>query len=257
MSKMPAQPATDNPKAFVSYSWDDEGHKAWVKKLATRLREDGVNIILDQWHVVPGTQLPEFMERAVRESDFVLIVCTPRYKGKSDGRIGGVGYEGHIMTAEVFAKYNHEKFIPLLRNGRWGDAAPWWLSGKYYIDLRGEPYREDEYRRLLNTLHRRNEVPPLGPIPDPDKPLKDKRPKTVTGKGILLKSSSWRISWWLVTAFAVLVGLIGWAAWAIRSISEQPAKNQVFERAMPTSGEIPNNLEKRSNVRNQEATGNR
>lgn len=35
------------PKVFVSYSHDNEEHKEWVLQLATRLRSNGVDIILD------------------------------------------------------------------------------------------------------------------------------------------------------------------------------------------------------------------
>jgi SEFIR domain len=31
-----------HPTAFISYSWDDEAHKEWVRHLATQLRADGV-----------------------------------------------------------------------------------------------------------------------------------------------------------------------------------------------------------------------
>jgi hypothetical protein len=92
------------------------------------------------------------MERAVRESDFVLIVCTPRYKIRSDGRTGGVGYEGDIMTGEVLTTRNHRKFIPILRQGEWLLSAPSWLAGKYYVDFRGEPYSDDQYNDLLTTI---------------------------------------------------------------------------------------------------------
>ncbi len=140
------------PSAFVSYSWDSEEHKRWALDLASHLRGDGVETILDQWHAVPGDQLPAFMEKAVRESDHVLIICTPRYKERSDRREGGVGYEGDIITGEVLTTRNERKFIPVLRRGDWTDAAPSWLAGKYFIDLKGTPYREDQYRDLLTTL---------------------------------------------------------------------------------------------------------
>ena len=100
------------PRAFVSYSWDDDSHKKWVADLATALRSDGVDTTLDQWHTVPGDQLPAFMEKEIRENDYVLIICTPNYRLKSDERQGGVGYEGDIMTAEVHTQGNHRKFIP-------------------------------------------------------------------------------------------------------------------------------------------------
>jgi len=89
---------------FISYSWDSELHKTWVKTLAKRLRKDGVDVKLDCWSAVPGSQLPAFMEESIRDNEFVLIVCTPNYKNKSDNRKGGVGYEGDIMTAEIMAE---------------------------------------------------------------------------------------------------------------------------------------------------------
>lgn len=151
------------PSAFVSYSWDNDDHRKWVLDLATRLRKDGVETILDQWHLIPGDQLPEFMEKAVRESDYVLIVCTPRYKEKSDRREGGVGYEGDIITGQVFTKRNQRKFIPILRRGESSDPVPTWLAGKYYIDLKGEPYNENQYSDLLTTLlGTRLTAPPVG-----------------------------------------------------------------------------------------------
>jgi len=86
------------PTAFISYSWDSDTHKKWVSDLGTRLRADGIDTKLDQWHAIPGDQLPHFMEREIRENQYVIIVCTPKYKVKSDDRKGGVGYEGDIMT---------------------------------------------------------------------------------------------------------------------------------------------------------------
>jgi hypothetical protein len=117
-----------HPTAFISYSWDDDTHRAWVRDLATQLRATGVDARLDNWHTVPGDQLPEFMEREIRDNDYVIIVCTPKYKAKSEGRTGGVGYEGDIMTAEVFAKQNHRKFIPVFAIGACTESAPSWLS---------------------------------------------------------------------------------------------------------------------------------
>jgi hypothetical protein len=128
------------------------------------LRADGVDAVLDQWEVHLGDPLPEFMEQTVRGNDFVLVICTPKYKGRSDGRIGGVGYEGDIMTAEVFSNRDHRKFIPVLRRGGWSSAFPSWLRGKAGVDLRRDPYPEEQYQRLLDTLHGQTpQRPPLGP----------------------------------------------------------------------------------------------
>jgi nucleotide-binding universal stress UspA family protein len=79
--------ARPTPKAFVSYSWETDEHRDWVRELAARLRGDGVDVTLDRWELQPGDQLPTFMERAVRENDYVLIVCTPHYKRRSNERL--------------------------------------------------------------------------------------------------------------------------------------------------------------------------
>jgi hypothetical protein len=145
--------------AFVSYSWDSDEHKAWVRNLAEKLHAGGIQTTLDQWSTVPGDNLPLFMETAIRENPYVIVVCTPRYKLKSDKRDGGTGYEGDIMTGEVFVLKNRRKFIPVLRAGEWREAAPSWLLGSYYVDLRGEQ-STSTISLLLDTLHRRLPDPP-------------------------------------------------------------------------------------------------
>jgi len=37
------------PKLFISYSWTSPAHEQWVISLATDLRENGVDVILDKW----------------------------------------------------------------------------------------------------------------------------------------------------------------------------------------------------------------
>jgi len=156
------------PKAFISYSWEGDAHKEWVRELATRLRGDGIDVTLDQWHVAPGDQLADFMEKSIRENNFIVIICTSRYKERSDRRAGGVGYEGDIMTAEVLTERNNRKFIPVIWQQRWEDSAPSWLKGKYYIDL-SSTGGYDELR--LTLLGQRPEAPPIGPGSGPASPL--------------------------------------------------------------------------------------
>ncbi len=165
ITESPATPP-EHPTAFVSYSWDGDVHKRWVQDLAAKLRSHGVDVKLDRWEVARGDQLPHFMETGVRTNDFVLIVLTRNYKKKSDSRQGGVGYESNVMTAEMFAGKDPRKFIPVLREGTWDEASPSWLSGKVGVDLRGNPYSEQQFTDLLETVHgMREKAPPLGPLP--------------------------------------------------------------------------------------------
>ena len=151
------------PRAFVSYSWESKEHRDWVKALSKRLRGDGVDVTLDEWHLRPASAIPRFMESAVRDNDFVLIVCTEVYRGKADNRTGGVGPENDLMTGELLEKGNREKFIPILRSGNWIDSRPAWLAGSFYLDFRGTPYDEANYQHLLDALfHLLPSAPPLG-----------------------------------------------------------------------------------------------
>ena len=159
----------NTPKVFISYSWDSSGHKQWVAKLATDLRSDGVDAILDQWASVPGDQLTSFMEKEIRENDYVLIICTPNYQLKSNARKGGVGYEGDIMTAEVLSEGKHRKFIPILAIGTWNDSAPTWLKGKYFVDLSSEENYTANYSDLIATLLGTRPTAP--PLRNPSRPI--------------------------------------------------------------------------------------
>lgn len=154
------------PRVFISYSWDDDRHKKWVIKLATHLRQDGVDVRLDYWLALPGDELPEFMEREIREAEKVIIICTPGYKTKSEARTGGVGYEGSIIAAEIFARQSPRKFIPVIARGAWRESAVSWLVGKSYVDLSDTGRYGAGYKDLLSTiLGKRPKAPLLGPNP--------------------------------------------------------------------------------------------
>lgn len=140
-------------KVFISYAWEDEGHRAWVKELADRLLQNGIEATLDQYDLELGDRLPQFMERSVTESDYVLVVCTPVYKQKADLRAGGVGYEGHIISEELLLKGNERKFIPIIRKGLPQEAMPTYLAGKLAVDLSTPEKDEKNFEDILATLY--------------------------------------------------------------------------------------------------------
>jgi hypothetical protein len=163
--------------AFITYAWESAAHREWTERLAERLHVDGVPIILDKWHLELGDSLTQFMERAIRDSQYVLVVCTPEYKRRSDERLGGVGYEGHVMTAEVLSKNPVRKFIPVLARGTKDTAIPTSLAGRMFADLSAEVGTsafESQYEELRAfLLGRRKGPPPAGqpsthpPVPAP------------------------------------------------------------------------------------------
>lgn len=67
------------PTVFISYSWDDEPHRKWVKQLADDLRtKHNVCSLIDQYNPA-GTNIVEFMNRGMRVADRVLMIGTPVY----------------------------------------------------------------------------------------------------------------------------------------------------------------------------------
>ena len=135
--------------------------------LSTRVRENGIDVVLDEWDLDYGNDLPLFMETNVRESDFVVIVCTPPYAKKANAGSGGAGYEKQIVTGEMFHGAKPSKFIPLIRSGSDDDALPSYLKGKKYIDFRDDKKYDEKLYDLLHQLHGvpKNPRPPIGQSP--------------------------------------------------------------------------------------------
>ncbi len=155
------------PKVFISYAWESEELKEWVKSFATELRNNGIDAILDQWELAPGKQVPQFMESAIRDNQFVFVICTPTYQSKSNERIGGVGYENNMMTAELLNNPHTLKFIPILKSGDSSSSIPTWLSGRYYIDLSTPEHYKVNFEDVLATVfNARIVAPKLGAVPE-------------------------------------------------------------------------------------------
>ena len=104
--------------------------------MANFLVEHGIDVILDQWDLRYGDDLPAFMEKAVRDTDRVLVICTDSYIQKANSGAGGVGYEKTIVTAEILADHkNRRKFVPIVRDVTGEEKMPAFLGGAYYLDL--------------------------------------------------------------------------------------------------------------------------
>lgn len=138
---------------FISYSWDSDKHIQWVINLASNLQENGVITYLDQWDVHPGLDLMNYMEKSIRESKFVILICTPSFADKANEGQGGVGYEKNIVTGEIFHNASSpEKFIPILRTGTPQNALPSYLKSRKYVDFRDDKKFRTSFDELLRHL---------------------------------------------------------------------------------------------------------
>lgn len=166
-----AEQSDDQTKAFISYAWSSPEHKAWVRRLAERITEDGTYTILDEWDLRPGADPLYFMEQSITDPQVkkVLIICDRTYKEKADSRSGGVGTETQILTPEIYRKADQSKYAALVTEvDDEGKAyVPTFYGGRIFIDF-SDPDREEEaYEELTRwindaPLHQR---PKLGKKP--------------------------------------------------------------------------------------------
>ncbi len=159
------------PNVFVSYSHDSEQHKAWVLSLATRLRQSGVDAVLDLWELQPGDDLPTFMERHLVAAHRVLMICTDKYVEKANDGRGGVGYEKMIITADLLRNVDSNKVIPLIRQTG-AHLVPSFLRTKLFLDFSREDQFEFSFDELVRTIHAAPLFvkPPVGQKPTFDSP---------------------------------------------------------------------------------------
>ncbi|MFC4230766.1 toll/interleukin-1 receptor domain-containing protein [Parasediminibacterium paludis] len=140
------------PKAFISYSHDTLEHKKWALELATRLRNNGIDAILDQFELQPGADLPHFMETHLASSDKIIMICTNKYVEKANKGQGGVGYEKMIITSSLMKNIDEIKIIPIIRqNGT--TEVPTFLKSKLYINFSKADDFEFSYDELVRTIH--------------------------------------------------------------------------------------------------------
>jgi hypothetical protein len=160
------------PKVFISYSHDSQEHKHWALNFATRLRNNGIDAIIDQWELKPGDDLPHFMETHLSNSDYILMVCTDTYVNKANSGTGGVGYEKMIITSDLLKNIDGNKVIPIIRqNGT--HNVPTFLKTKLFIDFSIDSNSEFSYDELSRAIHKS----PLFVKPEignnPFKPIED------------------------------------------------------------------------------------
>ena len=147
----------ENPKLFISYSWSSPDHEQWVIKLATELRENGIDVVLDKWDLKEGGDAHAFMEKMVSDSGIkkVALVCDRIYAEKANNRSGGVGTETQIISPEIYEKQNQNKFVAILseRNDQGKPYLPIYYQSRIYIDLSDDDLYATNFEHLLRWVY--------------------------------------------------------------------------------------------------------
>ena len=144
------------PTVFISYSHDSLKHADRVLKLADRLVSDGIDVILDQYEAAPPEGWPRWMDKKIRDSNFILMVCTETYyrrvMGEEKAGTGlGVKWEGNLIYQHIYnADTINFRFIPILFDYCKVDYIPTPLGGapRYKVDSPDD--YENLYRHITN-----------------------------------------------------------------------------------------------------------
>lgn len=158
------------PKVFISYSWSSPEHQQWVVDLATQLRENGVDAILDKWDLKEGHDSIVFMERMVTDPGVqkVIIVSDRLYAERANDRRGGVGTETQIISPQIYAKADQDKFVAVVSEVDTDGKAflPAYYGSRIYINLSREDIYPENFEQLVRWIYGK----PLFPKPPVGKP---------------------------------------------------------------------------------------
>lgn len=243
----------DAPRIFVSYSHDSREHRKWVLELSTKLVGNGIDVTLDQWDLRLGDDVARFMEVGVRESDRVLIICTPQYVTKANEGTGGVGYERLIVTAHLVRDLGSTKFIPIVRYASDEAKVPEFLGNRYYVDFSDDDQFNAKLDELLHELHQVPvlEKPPLGRNPFSSLPSTNEAPTAthpvVPLPNVLESAQAAVSSYRLAIELARASDRTGWRQ-LIKKIQPNAINNLVQWRKETLDGQRPTNEDLYSTV---------
>ena len=149
-------PPKDAPRVFISYSQDSPGHMDRVLELSNRLRADGVDCHIDQYEPSPTEGWLQWMRNQIDAAEFVLVVCTQKYRlrfeGEEEPGLGlGVNREGSIIDQRIYeAGGRNDKFLPVIFLPDDSVHIPETLRAWTHYQLGEERGYEQLYRRITN-----------------------------------------------------------------------------------------------------------
>ncbi len=163
------------PRVFVSYAHDlgDESHGVAVRLLWEFLRSCGIDAQLD----LPAAQRRRdwalWMADQIREADFVLVIASPAYRERAEGRgdpgVGrGVQWEARLIRDAFYRDQRAlDRFVPVVLPGQGVEGVPDFLAPTTTTVYFVSDFTVDGANSLLRLLTAQPETiePPLGPVP--------------------------------------------------------------------------------------------
>jgi hypothetical protein len=154
------------PRVFISYSHNGPEHRQWVISLGDFLRKNGVNARLDAWHLRNGMDLPQFMTNELSQADRVIIISDNKYAQKSNGRVGGVGWETMIVQGDMAQlPPDSTKYMVVVRSQTFEAGMPIYLRTKFALHWPLEADEKSNQQNILREIFNAIHEPPIGKRP--------------------------------------------------------------------------------------------
>ncbi|KAA3643201.1 MAG: TIR domain-containing protein [Chloroflexi bacterium] len=153
----------DQPSCFISYAWGIPEHEGWVLQLAKDLQNAGIDVLLDRWHSIPGSNLDLYIER-ILSSDYVLPVGTPELLKKYESEETDPVLAAELKLINLRVRQPNEygpTVLPALLSGNIEKSLSPQLRPLVSVD-----FRESEYyfTRLFDMIWRIYNLPFDNPL---------------------------------------------------------------------------------------------
>ena len=173
------KPAEERPsRVFISYAHSDlndrpDPHAELVRDFWIFLRSHGIDARLDRPAAERRQDWPSWMGEQVREADHVIIVASPEYRLRAEGRTAtdegrGVQWEARLIRDALYENpQDLNRFIPVVLPGQSVTGIPHFMSPASVTFYTINEFTVKGAESLLRLLLRQpfQLDPPLGPCP--------------------------------------------------------------------------------------------
>jgi hypothetical protein len=148
------QESGNAPKVFLSHAGEDK--ERFVLRFAERLREQGVDVWLDRWEMLPGDSLIEkIFDEGIRNAVAIIVVIS-KYSAQKK-------WIREELNASLVKRINDGSLlIPVVLDDV---EVPEPLKATLWEPISDPSNYEPEFRRVLSAIFGRRDKPPLGVPP--------------------------------------------------------------------------------------------
>ena len=168
-------PVRASVRVLISYAHDDPHHQERVRQFWTFLRSHGVDARLDVLAANSQQDWPDWMGAELRAARFVLVVASPAYKERAEGRAQpgtgrGVKWEARLLRDVLYRDGEPDltEVVSVVLPGGTADDLPDWLTPASRTWYGVSDYTVSGAEKLLRLLTDQpaEREPVLGLVPE-------------------------------------------------------------------------------------------